>query len=154
MASAPPPQNRGPLIISLMGTYINTWVLGKQAPEFLRTTRPFSYLASFISSHFTGVGCLVKALPVAMLATEAAKASGPRNKDNYGPSIAAGLILSAFGDVFMDLSEGNEAMFTAGLVSFLLGHVAYIRGFASLGSKTSWPLAGGVYGACYAVLWK
>jgi uncharacterized membrane protein YhhN len=140
-----------------MATYLNYFVLEKAvvaSPAFF-SSKPLSYLASFASSHWIAVGCVVKAAPVALLAVETARLSGPRGKrDDYGPSVSAGLVLSALGDVFLHLSENNEKMFLAGLGSFLLGHLCYIRAFASLGSTTNWPVAGAVYGACYGVLYK
>ncbi len=49
----------------------------------------------------------------------------------YGQIIFAGLVLGALGDVF--LLGKSQAAFVAGLVSFLLGHVAYVIAFYSLG---------------------
>lgn len=49
----------------------------------------------------------------------------------YGCWILAGLVLSWFGDVF--LIPKAQRWFRAGLVSFLLGHVAYVAAFVSLG---------------------
>lgn len=48
----------------------------------------------------------------------------------YGNVVFAGLVLGALGDVCL-LGRG-EGAFIAGLVSFLLGHVAYVVAFASL----------------------
>ncbi len=141
-----------PAVGSFMAYFLNSFVLQKAVittPAFLTSTKPFSYLASFASSHWIAVGCVVKAAPVALLARETARLSGPRGKgDDYGPSVSAGLVLSALGDVYLHLSEKNENMFLAGLGSFLLGHLMYIRGFASLGSVTNWPVAGGPFW-CY-----
>lgn len=49
----------------------------------------------------------------------------------YGKLVFAGLVLGALGDVF--LLGGARKFFIGGLVSFLLGHVAYVVAFASLG---------------------
>jgi uncharacterized membrane protein YhhN len=49
----------------------------------------------------------------------------------YGKIVLAGLILGALGDVFL-LGHARQ-FFIGGLVSFLLGHVAYVVAFASLG---------------------
>lgn len=50
----------------------------------------------------------------------------------YGQWILAGLVLSAIGDVLL-IPKGAKAFFLAGLVSFLLGHLAYTGAFALRG---------------------
>jgi uncharacterized membrane protein YhhN len=50
----------------------------------------------------------------------------------YGQWILAGLVLSFFGDVLLIPRDAKPA-FLAGLVSFLLGHVAYTGAFALRG---------------------
>ena len=50
----------------------------------------------------------------------------------YGEWILAGLVLSFFGDVLLIPRDAKPA-FLAGLVSFLLGHVAYTGAFALRG---------------------
>lgn len=50
----------------------------------------------------------------------------------YGQWILAGLVLSFFGDVLLIPREAKSTFF-AGLVSFLLGHVAYTGAFAVRG---------------------
>lgn len=54
----------------------------------------------------------------------------------YGSWILAGLVLSFFGDVL--LIPAATASFLAGLVSFLLGHVAYAGAFAVRGVSLPW----------------
>ena len=54
----------------------------------------------------------------------------------YGALILVGLVLSWFGDVF--LISRSVLHFRLGLVSFLLGHVAYVAAFISLGPDTGW----------------
>ena len=54
----------------------------------------------------------------------------------YGTIIVAGLVLSWFGDVL--LIPKAKAPFMAGLVSFLLGHVAYCVAFATRGFILTW----------------
>lgn len=56
----------------------------------------------------------------------------------YGTFILAGLVLSWFGDVF--LIGRAQALFLSGLVSFLLGHVAYVCAFAVYGLRARWAL--------------
>ncbi len=51
-------------------------------------------------------------------------------ESRYGKIVFAGLVLGALGDVFL-LGRARQ-FFIAGLVSFLLGHVAYVVAFASL----------------------
>jgi len=58
---------------------------------------------------------------------------------SYGKIILAGLVFGALGDVFL-LGRARR-FFLAGLVSFLLGHVAYVVAFASLGMSVAAALA-------------
>ncbi len=51
-------------------------------------------------------------------------------ESRYGNIVLAGLVLGAIGDVCL-LGSGKKA-FIAGLVSFLLGHVAYVVAFSTL----------------------
>ena len=53
----------------------------------------------------------------------------------------AALVLSLLGDVFLMLPDreiGPADLFTLGLASFLLGHVAYIAGFVGRGGGSWW----------------
>lgn len=61
---------------------------------------------------------------------------------HYGRLIFAGLVLSWFGDVF--LAGSGEAIFLAGLVSFLLAHVAYTVGFVIHGLSRRWTLGAAI----------
>ncbi len=54
---------------------------------------------------------------------------------HYGTWILIGLVLGAAGDVF--LLGVSRWSFLAGLTSFLLGHVAYVVAFSSLGLDTT-----------------
>ncbi len=67
---------------------------------------------------------ITKPLPVLMLALWVSSLRGSSRR--YKIAITAGLWLCAAGDVLLELSD---ATFLAGLVVFLLGHVAYIRAF-------------------------
>ncbi len=60
----------------------------------------------------------------------------------FGTIMLAGLCLSWFGDLFLAL-DGRRP-FVAGLVAFLLGHVAYVAAFANrgLGDALYIPVAG------------
>eukprot|EP01031_Cornospumella_fuschlensis_P038559 gene38559-46868_t len=59
-----------------------------------------------------------------MLAAEALA-----QKTDYGKWIGMGLILSSFGDIFLELDDEKVAdLFVPGLVSFLIGHLLYIKG--------------------------
>ena len=55
---------------------------------------------------------------------------------SYGQSIFSGLVLSWFGDMFL-IPKGAKGWFLAGLVSFLLGHVAYVLAFILYGGELS-----------------
>ena len=56
-------------------------------------------------------------------------------ESRYGKIVLAGLILGALGDVL--LLGSAKQYFKAGLVSFLLGHVAYVIAFAGLPISTT-----------------
>ena len=71
----------------------------------------------------------------------AALLSGALRSD-YGVAILVGLSLSFLGDVLL-ISMDLRA-FRGGLVSFLLGHVAYAVAFAGLGPAWGWCLGAGV----------
>ena len=57
---------------------------------------------------------------------------------SYGKILLVGLVLAALGDVF--LLGSTRSTFLAGLVSFLLGHVAYVVAFAGLGMDGAWAV--------------
>lgn len=57
----------------------------------------------------------------------------------YGCGLLAGLFLSWWGDLFLIFREPR--VFLAGLVSFLLGHVAYVTAFLLYGIAPLWSLA-------------
>lgn len=56
--------------------------------------------------------------------------------DVFGGWLVAGLLFCAVGDLFL-LSDRS---FDAGLISFLLGHLAYVVGFGFALSIRQWPL--------------
>jgi uncharacterized membrane protein YhhN len=58
----------------------------------------------------------------------------------YGQWIFAGLLLSFFGDVLL-IPDENPIAFRIGILSFLLGHVAYTVAFATKGVDFSTALA-------------
>ncbi|WP_426571658.1 lysoplasmalogenase [Aquihabitans sp. McL0605] len=65
-------------------------------------------------------------------------------------AMVIGLLLSLAGDVFLML---DEKWFVAGLVSFLLGHIAYIVGLQLAPTSLGWSLVGlAVVVACVAVV--
>lgn len=61
-----------------------------------------------------------------------------------------GLIFCLGGDVFLALPQ--ERMFLLGLVSFLLGHVAYLVGFFYLANVSHWTWIGGSIGLFAAAI--
>ncbi len=66
-------------------------------------------------------------------------------ESRYGKIVFAGLLLGALGDVVL-LGRARQ-FFLGGLVSFLLGHVAYVVAFASLGmSRVEAMVAAAVMG--------
>lgn len=71
-----------------------------------------------VAKPFASFGFIVAALGFGALASR------------YGKVVLAGLVLGAFGDVFLLRTE--KKFFMAGLVSFLLGHVAYVVAFGAL----------------------
>lgn len=79
---------------------------------------------------FASVGFLVAAIGFGAL------------ESRYGKIVFTGLILGALGDVFL-LGSARQ-FFIGGLVSFLLGHVAYVVAFASLGISTTEALMAAV----------
>jgi uncharacterized membrane protein YhhN len=91
------------------------------------------------------LGFSTVALPAKMLASTAfvalAIASGAM-QSRYGRVVLPGLILSWFGDAFL-LGE-TEGLFMAGLVSFLLAHVAYVTAFSIHGVNFRWVLIAAV----------
>jgi len=97
------------------------------------------------SAAFVGVGLLALAT-----GDHGAAAAG------YGHAIFAGLVLGAIGDVC--LLRRDRAWFLAGLVAFLLGHLAYVAAIARLAPagdwlvQAGWPAAAPV-AAGGAVLW-
>jgi len=72
----------------------------------------------------------------------------------YGCGLLAGLFLSWWGDLFLFFREPR--VFLAGLVSFLLGHVAYVTAFLLHGIAISWTLGAAaalVNAAIPVILW-
>jgi uncharacterized membrane protein YhhN len=72
----------------------------------------------------------------------------------YAALVLAGLVLSVAGDALL-LSRARTA-FLAGLVAFLLAHVAYAAAFAPLSSRPAWALAAvaATVAAVLAWLWR
>jgi uncharacterized membrane protein YhhN len=60
-------------------------------------------------------------------------------RSRYGRIILAGLVFSWFGDMF--LLGDSEGLFLAGLVSFLVAHIAYILAFSTYGLSDRWCFA-------------
>lgn len=144
-----------PLVISLMATYFHGWVLNSPLLSSLSTlglsVAVPTKLQTFVGEHNTVIGAAFKAIPVATIAVDVVS-SGPRS--DYRSAIAAGLVLSSFGDAFLHF---GPTYFNYGLLSFLAAQLMYTRAFASLGSRTNWTAAGIIYsitGIVYGkVLW-
>lgn len=60
----------------------------------------------------------------------------PHAQSHYFYLVLAGLVLGLVGDVCLALK--GDAPFKAGLVAFLLGHVAYVVAFAGLSDPGGW----------------
>ncbi|NIA24288.1 MAG: lysoplasmalogenase [Gammaproteobacteria bacterium] len=69
---------------------------------------------------------------------------------HYGTWIFLGLMLGAAGDVL--LLGASQAAFLGGLITFLLGHVAYVVGFAMLGIDTGVSFVAGSVALVVAAL--
>lgn len=96
-------------------------------------------LAALLYGEWKGrLGVRVVGKPFASLGFIVAAIGFGALESRYGNIVLAGLILGAFGDVC--LLGGGKKSFIAGLVSFLLGHVAYVVAFASLPISTSHAL--------------
>lgn len=80
--------------------------------------------------------------PVASLGFVMTAIVGGALESTYGQIMLAGLVLSMAGDLL--LIPKGRATFLAGLVSFLLGHIAYVAAFAVRGVA---PLPAAVTGA-------
>jgi uncharacterized membrane protein YhhN len=61
---------------------------------------------------------------------------------SYGTWIFAGLVLSMIGDLLLLFED--PARFRAGLVAFLVGHLAYIGAFAEAGVALAWTAVAAV----------
>jgi uncharacterized membrane protein YhhN len=68
----------------------------------------------------------------------------------YGRWVLAALALGWLGDVLL-IRKGAERTFTAGLASFLLGHLAFAVAFALRGQSLPWLAAGVAFAAVAAV---
>jgi len=91
-------------VVGLAGLLYGEW---KDQPGLRAASKPFASLGFIVAA--IGFGAL---------------------ESRYGNIVLGGLILGAIGDVCL-LGKGKSA-FIAGLVSFLLGHVAYVFAFGSL----------------------
>lgn len=61
-----------------------------------------------------------------------------RGEGSYGNMIAAGLVFSLLGDVFLMIPRD---LFLAGLISFFIAHLCYIRAFVlGVGLTRDWPV--------------
>lgn len=69
-------------------------------------------------------------------------------ESGYGQAILAALVASWVGDACL-LSK-RPAVFKAGILAFLMGHVAFAIAFVVLGVKLSWLLGSAVGVACVA----
>lgn len=68
----------------------------------------------------------------------------------FGALVVAGLILSWLGDLL--LTYRGDRAFLLGLVSFLLGHVAYVVAFVVRGQSPGWLIAGLIITGALAIV--
>jgi uncharacterized membrane protein YhhN len=71
-------------------------------------------------------------------------------RSRYGRVLFAGLVLSWFGDMF--LLGTTRHFFLAGLVSFLLAHIAYVVAFSVHGLNVKWSISAVVPVAALSIL--
>lgn len=71
-------------------------------------------------------------------------------RSRYGRVLLAGLVFSWFGDMFL-LGQTRQ-FFLAGLVSFLLGHLAYVVAFSVHGLNTKWSISAFIPVAAISIL--
>jgi uncharacterized membrane protein YhhN len=69
-------------------------------------------------------------------------ASSGAFRSRYGKVLFFGLLLSAFGDLF--LLSSTQQLFLLGLVGFLLAHLAYVTAFVAWGISLRWSLSAAV----------
>lgn len=82
-----------------------------------------AFIAGLALDHFT-LRLIAKPVPVLAMLGWVLWCVPP---DRYSRLIAAGLFLSVFGDVFLEI--GGENLFIAGLAAFLLGHLCYTAAY-------------------------
>jgi len=108
--------------------------------------KPARVIATVAVATFVLVACRLLDLPSAALLAKLAASSGflllawsvGATATPYGRRVLAGLGLSWCGDLLL---EGPpDVFFLAGLVSFLLAHLAYISAFLGCGVARSWLL--------------
>jgi uncharacterized membrane protein YhhN len=110
-------------------------------------------VAALLSAEYTGsqTGKWI-AKPIASTGFVAAALAMGAASTSYGSWILAGLALSWLGDVLL-IPTDRPAVFQAGVLSFLLGHVAYACAFVALGLAPIWLIAAAVlFGAIGAGL--
>ncbi len=95
-------------VVGLAGLLLGEW---KDRPTLRAVSKPFASLGFIVAA--IGFGAL---------------------ESSYGKVILVGLLLGAIGDVCL-LGKAKQ-YFIAGLVSFLLGHVAYVVAFSGLPIST------------------
>ncbi len=95
-------------VVGLAGLLLGEW---KDRPTLRAVSKPFASLGFIVAA--IGFGAL---------------------ESSYGKVILVGLLLGAIGDVCL-LGKAKQ-YFIAGLVSFLLGHVAYVVAFSGIPIST------------------
>jgi uncharacterized membrane protein YhhN len=101
--------------------------------------------AVLVAAEWRGPAALRAAAKLAASAAFLVVAAGVGGGQPFDRWILAGLACGAAGDAFL-LGRGDR-MFLAGLVAFLLGHLAYVAGLAQLVPAGRWLPAAGAYAA-------
>jgi uncharacterized membrane protein YhhN len=71
--------------------------------------------------------------------------------DRYADLLFAGLLLAALGDVLLIFPSSRT--FLAGLIAFLLGHLAYVLAFATAGQPALWAIPLALVAAFLLLCW-
>lgn len=100
-----------------------------------------SVLALLVAEHRAWRAGVWIAKPLASTAFIAAAVAAGAASSPYGRLILSGLVLSWLGDVLL-IPRERPKVFLAGVVSFLLGHVAFAIAFLARGVALAW--VGGV----------
>ena len=98
------------------------------------------FVVVLVWSETRETGIRIAAKPLASLCFLVTAVAAGAFESDYGTWVFIALVLSAVGDVA--LLGSTSSTFLAGLVSFLLGHLAYVVAFAVRGLDVGWTVIG------------